>query len=210
MGRQQKKFHFIYKTTNIVNKKYYIGLHSTNNLNDGYLGSGKRLWYSLKKYGKENFKIEILEYLPDRKSLKIREKELVNEDLLRDLMCMNLQLGGEGGFINEEHQKKCSNAGHIGFKKKLEEDPEFKKRHSSWTSQNMIKLFNEGKLKRVDWTGKKHSEETKQKMRKSKNNGELNSQFGTYWITNGFENKKIKLKDFIPENWYKGRTVYKN
>ena len=42
-------------------------------------------------------------------------------------------------------------------------------------------------------------------MRKSKNQGEKNSQYGTYWITNGIDNKKIKKIDKIPDNWYLGR-----
>lgn len=89
-----RKYHFIYKTTNLINNKYYIGMHSTDNLNDGYLGSGSRLWRSIKHYGKENFKVEILEHLSDRKTLKQREAELVHEELLKDSLCMNLALGG--------------------------------------------------------------------------------------------------------------------
>jgi hypothetical protein len=55
------------------------------------------------------------------------------------------------------------------------------------------------------WNGKTHSEETKQKLRKSKGVGATNSQFGTCWITNGVENKKIKKEDIIPDGWIKGR-----
>jgi len=51
-------------------------MHSTSKLNDGYMGSGKRLHYSLKKYGKENHNVEILEVLPNRESLKKRKEKL--------------------------------------------------------------------------------------------------------------------------------------
>lgn len=89
-----KKYHFIYKTTCMVNGKYYYGMHSTDDLNDGYVGSGTRLWHSIKKHGRENFSIEILEFCVDRESLKQREAELITEEMLQDPMCMNLAMGG--------------------------------------------------------------------------------------------------------------------
>ena len=107
MSRKQHDYHYIYKTICLVNNKFYIGMHSTSNLEDGYIGSGKRLWYSIKKYGRENFKMEILEFLPDRSSLKLREKEVVNSDLLKEELCMNLKEGGDGGFSSMEHKKKA-------------------------------------------------------------------------------------------------------
>nr|MDA3778656.1 hypothetical protein [Bacteroidales bacterium] len=101
MARKEKTYHFIYKTTNLLNGKYYYGMHSTNNLNDGYLGSGKRLRYSINKYGKENHKCEIIEFLLNRKLLKEREKEIVNLNEIAKIDCLNLKIGGEGGFIDE-------------------------------------------------------------------------------------------------------------
>lgn len=195
MARKEKKYHYIYKTTNLKNGKYYIGMHSTNNLEDGYMGSGKRLRRSLIKYGKENFKSEILEFLPERKTLVEREKEIVNEELLKDTLSMNLKQGGEGGTINDEHRKNLK----IGDKiKKLLLD-------------NIVKNHLLGKINYNNFEGRKHTEDTKNKMRDVKIGmyvGEKNPSYGTCWITNGKENKKIKkekINDYLCEGWYKGR-----
>lgn len=51
-----KKYHLIYKTTNLLNGKIYIGKHTTTNKEDNYLGSGIKLINAIKKYGRENFK----------------------------------------------------------------------------------------------------------------------------------------------------------
>ena len=61
-----KKYNFVYKTTNLINKKIYVGVHSTDNLDDWYLGSGKRLLLAIRKYGKENFKREIISFVDSR------------------------------------------------------------------------------------------------------------------------------------------------
>lgn len=81
-------------------------MHSTDSLEDGYIGSGTRLWHSIKKHGRESFSIEILEFLPDRESLKKREAELVNEELIIDQLCMNLKVGGEGGWCYKQTREK--------------------------------------------------------------------------------------------------------
>jgi transcriptional regulator CtsR len=211
MARKQKKYHYIYKTTNLVNKKYYIGMHSTHNMSDGYIGSGKKLWYSIKKYGKENFKCEILEMLPDRNYLKKREKELVNESTIKDELCMNLQLGGGGGFINEEHARKCQLAGGVAHKEKMKNDKSYRDKVIDRLSEYSKLNHKEGKVNYVTFFGKKHNENTK-KLIGEKNSinqkGEKNSQFGTCWITNGGENKKInKTKLYLYPEWELGRTL---
>jgi hypothetical protein len=90
-------YHILYKVTCLLTNKYYVGMHSTSNLNDGYLGSGKILLRSLKKHGKENHFFEILETFPSRDCLIAREIEVVSEELLADPLSMNLMLGGKGG-----------------------------------------------------------------------------------------------------------------
>lgn len=58
----------IYKTTNLVNEKFYVGKDIKNNPN--YLGSGLILKNAINKYGIENFKKEILELRKEKKTIK--------------------------------------------------------------------------------------------------------------------------------------------
>jgi hypothetical protein len=209
MPRKQYTYHYIYKTTCKVNGKYYVGMHSTSNLEDGYIGSGKRLWNSIKKHGRDNHSIEILEWFPDRSSLKNREKELVNESLLQDPMCMNLQLGGGGGFSSEEHQKKCSFAGNL-FKKTLQGRENRRKLATElWKKESFRENVSASLKGNQGFNGKTHSEEARNKISfamSNKQKGELNSQFGTVWITNGEKNKKMKKTETLPEGWSFGRN----
>ena len=84
MPRCQHKFHFIYRTTCLLNGKFYVGMHSTSSMNDGYMGSGLKIRRSLNKHGVINHKIEYLEFFENRIDLKRREAELVNEFMLLD------------------------------------------------------------------------------------------------------------------------------
>ncbi len=210
MARKEKRYHYIYKTTCNVTNKFYVGMHSTDNLDDLYIGSGKRLWYSIRKHGIENHVREILEFLENRSSLKTREAEIVNEQFLQDPLCMNLQLGGGGGFSSEEHKKAYTDSGKLNLintKEKREKTLayirstiEYRKNMSN--SKKEFYKTNTG-----SFTGKQHTEETKQKMRENaaQRVGDKNSQYGTCWITNGLENKKIKKTDTLPDGWKLGR-----
>lgn len=174
LERFNKKYNFIYKTTNILNNKYYIGRHSTNNLKDGYIGSGNLLKRSIKKYGIENFTFEILYFCKDFKSLVLLEKEIINEDLLRDPLCMNISIGGlnpinfgekNGNYGNkwtEEMKIKLSNK-KLG-KYKGKNNPFYNKKHSEETKKL---LSNKAKLKtgvKNPFYGRKHTKESKKKI----------------------------------------------
>ncbi len=92
------KYNYIYKTTNLINNKIYIGVHSTNNLNDGYLGSGKLLNRSINVHGKENFKKEILRQYPTSEIAYKVENKIVNLKFVKDQNTYNTKIGGDGGW----------------------------------------------------------------------------------------------------------------
>jgi hypothetical protein len=212
MPRKKKTIHYLYKTTCTVTNKYYVGIHSTINLDDNYLGSGKRLRYSIRKYGKENHIKEILEFFDSREGLLLKEKEIVNEDFLKDKLCLNLQLGGGGGFCNKEHAVKAQKQGALNFVNRLNTDVEFRKKVLVQLVQNKIKATINGSYKGKRPLGIKHTEDSKRKIGRAnkKYKGEQNSQFGTCWITKDSINKKIKKEDlnnWLILGWIKGRYV---
>ena len=88
------KYHYFYKITNLINNHFYYGVHNTNNLNDGYMGSGKRLHIAYKKYGIENFIKEILMFFNTKEEAFEYEAEIVNETLVNSDECYNIALGG--------------------------------------------------------------------------------------------------------------------
>jgi len=212
MARKEKKFHYLYRIVNIKNGKYYIGMHSTDNLDDGYMGGGKRITNSVRKHGKDKHTKEILEYFDDRESLRQKEIEIVNENLLKDPMCMNLMMGGDGGYISVENQRARSIGGGKAFAKRLSEDGDLKDKHLKKWGEILKKAHSEGKFNYNTFSGKSHTEEAKRSMgiKNSINQkGEKNSQFGTRWINNGNVNKKIKSEDlanYINNGWSTGRV----
>jgi len=102
--------YFIYKTTNLINNKTYIGMHQTNNVDDGYLGSGVILLKAIKKYNKENFKREILEFCGSYNELIECEKFYVDEKVVMAKDNYNVKTGGQSsGILSDESKNKISN-----------------------------------------------------------------------------------------------------
>ena len=88
-------FHYIYKITNKINNKYYIGRHSTKKLKDYYFGSGIGINNAVKKYGKKNFIFEIIAQSKSTEDLWQLEKQIVNETVVKDKMSYNQTYGGK-------------------------------------------------------------------------------------------------------------------
>lgn len=195
--------YIIYKTTNTINGKFYVGKHKTKCLDDGYMGSGKILKHAISKYGLDNFHREILHTCESEKQMNALERILVVPDVELNY---NLCPGGHGGFgyINTSLKDDMRTV----RKNNLKHTPEVMHKATRHASATMKKTHASGKIRYDTFTSKTHTPEWKhsQSLRMKERTGDKNSQFGTVWITNGVENKKIKKEiDIIPEGWYKGR-----
>jgi hypothetical protein len=211
-------FYIVYKITNKINNSFYIGVHKTKNVNDGYMGSGKLIKRAINKHGLINFSKEILYIFDNEQEMLEKEKELV-------VICeqsYNLCEGGRGGWgyinrnkLNNDNKDKKTISQKLSRassgKKSKHLSSLNKKKHVLGLLQK--KYFgNRGKIDKIA-TLKAQSQEAKtKKQQKYKQNkhqqGTKNSQYGTCWITNGIENKKIKKEEL--DNWfelgyYKGR-----
>lgn len=209
----KRKFHYIYKITR-TDGKYYIGLHSTDDLEDGYFGSGHLLARSIRAHGKEVHTKEILEFLPSREELRNRERALVSEETLNDPLCMNLQLGGGGGFCNEEHRRKFINSPRATKFRGTERARDISRRALQKTWENpSAKLLAAVKVNLQKACAVAAGEESnaKRKLTMKANGhsqGEKNSQFGTCWVTRDGKNFKIKkdnLDQYLAEGFIRGR-----
>ena len=144
-----KKFNYIYLITNTLNNKIYVGKHSTDNLDDGYIGSGKLIKKAIQKYGIKNFTKEYLAFCDTEEKLNWFEKFYIKKYKAREVG-YNLTDGGDGhlGFImTEEIRTKISN---------------------TKSGTKVPKLSESLKGRTSPFKGCHHTEESKQKLRKPK------------------------------------------
>lgn len=168
-----RKYKFIYKITNVLNGKIYVGKRTTDIIEDGYLGSGIKINNSIKKYGREYFKREILEFCETKEELNEREIFWIKELNSRDKnIGYNIAKGGDGGPYTLDGKawnsgKKMSpeyceknRRGHIGKKASKET------RAKMSESQKGKIISEEHKdILRQRMTGREVSQETKDKIR---------------------------------------------
>lgn len=102
-----KKLHTVYEIKNIINGKIYVGYHRTLDPYDDYYGSGVLINRAIKKYGKENFKKEILFIYENEKEARDKEAEIVNEEFVKRKDTYNLNVGGFGSFYYNVSRGNC-------------------------------------------------------------------------------------------------------
>lgn len=189
---------YIYLTTNKINGKKYIGQHTKETFDKSYYGSGIHITRAIKKYGKDNFTCEVLDWAETKEELDELEIEwIAKSDAIHSDEYYNIAPGGGGvgsGEFNpnygkpspmrgrkhtEESRKKMSEA-HIGVQAG-EKCYWWGKQRSDDTKRKMS-INRRGKTAGENhpmW-GKHHSEETKHKLSEAKKE----------WCSNE-ENKKI-------------------
>jgi len=169
----------IYKFTNKINNKVYIGqavnLRSRigGHFRDYKLNKKNKHFYnSIQKYGLENFEVQIL---VQEKNLTKQELDDLEIDFIRfynsnnQIFGYNMTAGGEGGIPNDETRKKLSEA--AKNRKPISEETRQKmknKKHSQETIEKRIesrKWYKHSEETKQKLKGRKHSEESKEKMK---------------------------------------------
>lgn len=147
------KYYGIYKITNLLNEKMYIGKHITSDIDDGYMGSGLLICRAIKKYGIENFRKEWLAFCEDEEELNYVERMLVDETWLARSDTYNLNLGGDGGWTYINKHSLCPHSG----MKNMKHTEEAKRKISETHRGEKNGMFGVPS----PFKGRKHSEKTK-------------------------------------------------
>lgn len=220
---KEKQFHFVYITINLINQKLYIGKHSTNDLNDGYLGSGKLLLKALKKYGKKNFTLDILEKCSDQKTAFERERFWINffGGGKKPHIAYNLTEGGEGNRGHRHSPETISKISHPGKLNGM-----FGKNHSKETKNKIRQkvIGRKHKKESIKWMsdrkkgsknkfyGRTHTEESKEKnrLKHAKTVFELDANNNLKKMWKGVYSINQALNTTAAYSWINTNKVFKN
>jgi group I intron endonuclease len=213
--------YIVYKTTNKVNGKFYIGVHKCNSLDkfDGYFGSGSLLKKAILKYGNENFSRETLYVFDTYKEAYIKEQEIVNSLLIESDTCYNLKLGGKGGPRQNTNVRKKFSLDRKG-KFVKGENHFFGKTHAEESKEKM-RIAKIGKYvgdKNPNWKGgktrKKFTSEEERQQVQSKLMKENNPMHNLEVKKRHLEKMKNKIRKICPHcnksMEMGGFTVHKN
>lgn len=205
-------YYIIYKITNIINNKIYIGKHVTNNPYDNYMGSGVLIRRAIFKYGVSSFNKEILYFLKSEEEINRREKEIVTFEFCSKKDNYNIAVGGVGDFeiLNKLYWTPKKRKLHCNkitpFNKYDSLLNEIKEKIKKGQILGGINTRKAGykPINNPTMLGKKHSTLSREKMSLA-HTGNKNSQYETKWITNEIINKKITKNDILPKGWRYGR-----
>lgn len=203
-------YFYVYKTTNTVNGKIYVGKHKSEKhpLENGYLGSGKLLLAAIQKYGRRVFTKEVLVWCNSLDEMASEEAAIVTEEFVSRPDTYNMHRGGNGGFdhINNNATERArvtqvasqyNKVNGVGGTAHI--TPDGMKRVVDTARRNQplaTRLANTDDAiakKKATWE------------RTGRGKGSNNSQAGTMWITDGSTNRKIQKNAPMPDGWVAGR-----
>ena len=142
----------VYKTTNKVNGKFYIGKHTTTDINDGYLGSGTTIKRAIAKYGYQNFEREVLGVYDTEQEAYATEAEIVTKDLIESELCYNNRTGGDGGYLQSEKTKAIISETLTGTVKADETKAKMREAHkglNTWTTGRVRPQWERDKISKT-------------------------------------------------------------
>lgn len=205
--------HSVYKTTNLINNKYYIGKHSSLDPNDEYLGSGKALQHAIEKYGIANFKKVVLHVYENEIDAYNKERALLEElNCINDPLCYNLCYGGIGFWKDAAHTEESKRKISESNKGKIRTD-DAKQKYSVAKKGIQKSETHKQRLREVN-TGKKLDSETKKKISASNTGQKRSAEFcknqsirqkgKAFWPKGKMRSDETKQKMAAAQ---KGRTV---
>lgn len=230
-------YFYIYKTTNKVTGKCYIGAHQTEDLADGYLGSGTLLKRALKKYGPANFSKEILQQCASAAEMFEAERQLVTPEFVAQDGNYNLVPGGYGGFgyinqqglqgfANRDHARSCrrlvdkllETRGGQDWRKPIHQRATQTQKERCATKMAADPGFRAKVIASAE-NARRHAQSSagRQKQKQAlaaiqHQKGSANSQFGTCWISHpvGISSRcpRDALPAYIEQGWVKGRNLF--
>jgi hypothetical protein len=207
----------VYITTNTVNKKFYIGVHRTKNLDDGYMGCGHyrgrklreqldtRLYRALRKYGDDAFITEVIHSFDNEVDAYKKEKELID---ITNKNCYNDKPGGIGGFhpstnkgrvLTEKERMRLSESAKIRSKSYTLQTELLKEHVKSRIGKTYSEIYGVKKgqeisrKRSVALTGRKLSAEHKRKMSENRKGRDCGKCKGRKKVYNVVNNKIMKL-----------------
>jgi hypothetical protein len=220
-----RTYNYVYRLINTITGMEYTGVHRTDNLLDGYMGSGKIIKRAIKKYGEGTFKKEIISRFDTYMEALEEERRLVTKEYINRHDTYNIREGGFGRCEwSDQHKKEFS-----AYKKKQWQD-------SVWKAKMLKNVYTKARAEKISQalqgkcrnnpqnknpekirktaaahTGMKRSTEAKKKMSIAALNvspdiKKKRSGIGCIYIHNPVtgEARRIASDAVIPDNWKRG------
>jgi len=198
--------YIVYKTTNLVNGKIYVGIHKQKTKwFDGYFGSGILLQAAIKKYGIENFVRETLHEYETLNECRKKEYEIVDVEFCKRKDTYNISIGGTGGdtlagYDADTIKKMRVKAGNnisSGIQKKIDSmGEEEREAFMNMRRENMLKVRIQPNNK-----GRKHT------GKQLENIIAASHAKGKIWCNNGSKNKAVYPDEPLSEGYVYGRVI---